>query len=95
MQLKEFQHNIPSKSHWFIKRGSCSPVDILQQVLWPKQTDVDVQVFRTGIYFITDVCSSDLIDASTADDTTNTWSTQVKKMNSEHDAGFGLSLYGI
>lgn len=63
-------------------------------MLWPEQTDVDVQMFRTGIYFIIDVCSSDLIDASAADGTTNTWSTQFKK-NSEHDAGFGLSLCGI
>lgn len=69
-----------------------SPVGILQQVLQPERTDVDVHVC---LKWVSTLQFSTLIEASTANDNTNTWSTQVKKTSYEPDAGFYLPWYGI
>lgn len=65
-----------------------SPVGNQQQILQPEQTDVDVSVC---LKWVSTLQFSTLIEASTANDNINTWSTQVKKMNDEPDDGFCLS----
>lgn len=82
--LKEFQHNIPPKrpSSVYQKGVSVlrtvwvSPVGILQQVLQPEQTDVDVHIKK----WISTLQFSTVGEALIANNNTNSWSIKENEL---------------